>query len=82
MYYLAAKQYSRAEEYFLRSLRSRPEGAEALNNLAVVNLVRGRFDEADRNISKAIEILPNALELRNTQKAIAEGRSKAADGAR
>ena len=82
MYYLAAKQYSRAEEFFLRSLKQRPNGAEALNNLAVVNLAQGRFDDADRNISRAIEILPDAVELRNTQKAIAEGRAKAADGPR
>ena len=82
MRYLAQKQYSRAEEFFRRALRQRPDNAAALNNLAVVNLEMGRFAEAEKNVSKALEILPDAVELRNTQKAIAEGRAKAANGAR
>ena len=79
---LAGKQYSRAEEFFRRALRRRPDDAAALNNLAVVNLEKGRLDEADKHVSKALEILPDAVELRNTQKAISRARARPDNGAR
>ncbi len=59
------KQWARAEEYFRRYL-TKKENAAVLNNLALVCMETGRYDEALKLANRALELLPESGEIKDT----------------
>jgi Flp pilus assembly protein TadD len=66
MGYFTEKQYGRAETYLKKCLVKAPKEPAVLNNLAIVLLRLERFDEAETNAVKALEILPESTEIKTT----------------
>ena len=66
MNYFSMEQYGRAEIYFKKCLVRRPNDPAILNNLAVSQLRQKKLDEAEFNIRKALDVLPNAGEAKRT----------------
>ena len=56
---LAVKAYELAVDYDAGR-------AEALNNMAFVNIVRMRYDEAEKQLNQAIETTDNQVVIRRT----------------
>ena len=77
MNFLIDKQYARAEEHLKRVLVNRPKEVAALNNLAVCLMYLNRFDEAETNANKALTIMPNSAEVRETLTLISKARKEA-----
>ncbi|GEM_PF-879600 len=77
MSYFEEGQYSRAEEFLARCLRRNPNEPAVWNNLAVVKMRTGRFDEALKDAQKALEIIPDSIEVKDTIREI-EQAAKAA----
>lgn len=65
-------QYVRAQTYLERCLKSRPNDPAVLNNLAQCHLRRGDPKGALPYAERALEILPNAHEVRRTVERIKE----------
>ncbi len=82
MSYYIQKQWARAEEYFRRYLMTK-EDAAVLNNLAIVCMETDRYDEALPLAEKALTLLPNSGEVKETisdiKKRQAEAAKKAAE---
>ena len=76
MSYYTQKQWTRAEEYLRRCLVKKPKEPAVWNNLAMICLYTKRFDEAERHAKKALEIIPESAEVKDTLKEIAEARAK------
>lgn len=76
MSYYTQRQWSRAEEYLRRCLVKKPKEPAVWNNLAMVYMYTERFDEAERHAKKALEIIPESAEVKDTLKKIAEARAK------
>lgn len=76
MSYYTQKQWTRAEEYLRRCLVRKPKEPAVWNNLAMICLYTKRFDEAERHAKKALEIIPESAEVKDTLKEIAEARAK------
>ncbi len=76
MSYFEEGQFARAEEFLTRCLK-RNEGEPAVwNNLAVIKMKLGRLEEAKRDAQKALSIIPDSIEVKDTireiEKAIKE----------
>ncbi len=56
-----------AAEFFVSVLNDEPENVNALQLLGLIHLKAGRFEKADRLISKAIELCPEVPELHNNR---------------
>ena len=69
-------QYVRAQTYLERCLKSRPNDPAVLNNLAQCHLRRGDPKGALPYAERALEILPNAHEVRRTVERIKKQLSK------
>lgn len=78
MYHFCAKRWARAEEYLRRCLVKKPREPAVWNNLAVIYMHQGRFEEAEEAARKALGILPDSAEVKDTIKQIREAREKAA----
>ena len=82
MSYYVQKQWARAEEYFRRYLMMK-EDAAVLNNLAIVCMETDRYEEALPLAEKALTLLPNSGEVKETisdiKKRQAEAVKKAAE---
>lgn len=72
MDYFGNHRYDKAEEYLLRALKNAPKEPAILNNLAVVLIRLDRFEEAETNALKALEILPESKEVKETLRRIRE----------
>ena len=72
MDYFMNHRYDKAEEYLKRALINAPKEPAILNNLAVVLIRLDRYDEAETNAVKALEILPNSQEIQETLRRIRE----------
>lgn len=72
MDYFMNHRYDKAEEYLRRALKNAPKEPAILNNLAVVLIRLDRYDEAETNVVKALEILPNSQEIQETLRRIRE----------
>jgi tetratricopeptide (TPR) repeat protein len=72
MDYFLNHRYDKAEEYLKRALKNAPGEPAILNNLAVVLIRLDRFDEAETNAVKALEVLPNSQEIQETLRRIRE----------
>ncbi len=80
MSYYTQKQWARAEEYLRRCLVKKPKEPAVWNNLAMVCLYTKRFDEAERHAKRALAIIPESAEVKDTLKEIAEARARAKAG--
>ncbi len=59
-------QYARAEEYLARCLKRNENEPAVWNNLAVIKMKLGRFEEAKRDAQKALSIIPDSIEVKDT----------------
>ena len=66
MSYFEEEQYSRAEEYLARCLKRNPNEPAVWNNLAVVKMKAGRLDEARKDAEKALSLIPESIEVKDT----------------
>ena len=76
MNYFANEQYGRAEIYFKKCLERRPNDPAILNNLAVALLRQKKFDEAEANVRKALEVYPGAQEAKRTLESIEKAKKE------
>ncbi|MGN0853665.1 MAG: tetratricopeptide repeat protein [Kiritimatiellia bacterium] len=67
---LAERHDGRAEKHLARALVRRPEEPAIWNNIAVIQYRQGRLAEARRNVLKALALLPDSAEIRETLKQI------------
>ena len=77
MSYHVQKQWSRAEVYFRRYL-AKKEDAAVLNNLAIVYMETGRYDEALTHANRALELLPKSDAIKDTIAEIKKRKTKSA----
>ena len=89
MSYFLEEQYSRAEAHLMRCLAQKPNEPAFWNNIAVLQMRLFRFAEARKNAQKALSLLPDSAEIKDTleqidkaeKKAEAEGKPAAEDAA-
>ena len=79
MGYFTEKQYGRAEMHLRKCLVRAPNEPAVLNNLAIVLLRLGRFDEAETNAVRALERLPNSSEIKTTLRHIRAARAQTSE---
>jgi len=77
MNYLTQDQYARAEEFLRRCLVRRPREPAVYNNLAMLQLKAGRYEAALKNAEKALALLPNSAEVRDTVEQIRKAAERA-----
>jgi len=77
MSYFLEEQYSRAEEHLMRCLRQKPGEPAFWNNIAVLQMRLFRFAEARQNAQKALALLPDSAEIKDTLKQIDAAEKKA-----
>ena len=70
MSYFMQEQFARAEEYLSRCLKKNAKEPAIWNNIAILQLRTGRLDEAMTNAVKALELVPNSAEVKDTIKQI------------
>ena len=70
MSYFMQEQFGRAEEYLQRCLKRNSKEPAVWNNIAVLQMRTGRFDEAMKNAKKALELIPDSAEVKDTVKQI------------
>ena len=77
MSYFVEKQWSRAEEFLRRCLVRKPQEPAIYNNLAIVQLNTGRYEAALKNAKKALAIIPDSAEVKDTIRQIERAISQA-----
>lgn len=77
MRYKDLRLWARSEEFFKRCLVSRPDDVKALNNLACTQMNMRKFAAAEKNISLALESMPESAALMGTKREISEARAAA-----
>ena len=70
MNYYMTQQYALAEKYINTCLRQNDRQPAFWNNLAVIQMHLGRFEEARMNAEKALELLPDSAEIKQTLRQI------------
>ena len=82
MSYYTQKQWARAEEYLRRCLIKKPKEPAVWNNLAMVCMYTERYDEAIKCAKRALELIPDSAEVKDTIKQIEAARKngKGAEG--
>lgn len=78
MYYVKQSQWARAEEHLKAYAAKRPKQPVVWNNLAMVCLKMNRFNEAEQHAKKALELIPESAEVKDTIKQIEEAKKAAA----
>jgi len=78
MSYLVQEQYGRAEEYLMKCLKRNAKEPAVWNNIAVIQMRLGRYDDAMKNAKKALELLPDSAEIKDTMKQIEKEAAEAA----
>lgn len=79
MNYLLEKKYARAADYLRRVLKRRPKEAAVLNNLAVCLVNLNELAEAETNAVRALKIMPNSAEIKETLQMISNAKKDAAN---
>ena len=74
MFYFVEELYSKAEIYLERAARRRPDEPTFFNNLAIAQLMTRRFDLAEKNARRALELLPDSPEVRDTVRQVEKAR--------
>jgi tetratricopeptide (TPR) repeat protein len=77
MSYFFEEQYSRAEEHLKRCLALKPYEPAFWNNLAVLQMRLEHYDEARKNVMKALELMPDSAEIKDTLREIDAAEKKA-----
>lgn len=81
--YIQERQLARAEEYFTRYIRRNDKQPAVWNNLAMIQLETGRLDEALASAKKALALIPESAEVKDTvsriEKAIEDAKAKGQD---
>ena len=77
MSYFGQKQWARAEEFLRKCLIKKPREPAVWNNLAMICLYTERYDEGLKLAQKALEIIPESAEVKDTIKQIREAQEKA-----
>ena len=81
MYFYTTQQYALAEKHISVCLKQNERQPAFWNNLAVIQMHLGRFEEARMNAEKALELLPDSAEIKKTLSQIDEAeKAKADDG--
>ena len=70
MSYFMQEQFGRAEEYLMRCLKKNANEPAVWNNIAVLQLRTGRLDEAMKNAKKALSLIPDSAEVKDTVRQI------------
>ena len=77
MSYFMQEQFGRAEEYLQRCLKKNSKEPAVWNNIAVLQLRTGRFDEALKNAQKALALIPDSAEVKDTIRQIEKAKEAA-----
>ncbi len=77
MFYFQQKQWARAEESLARCLVRKSDEPAIFNNLALAQMQQGRLAEAEANARKALKLLPNSAEVKDTIAEIATAKEMA-----
>lgn len=77
MDYYCRKQWAGAEEYLRRCLIKKPKQVAVWNNLGMIYMRMGRYDEGLKCAKRALEICPESAEVKDTIKQIESARDKA-----
>ena len=77
MSYYTQKQWARAEEYLRRCLIKKPRQPAVWNNLGMVCMYTERYEEGLKCARRALEIIPESAEVKDTIKQIEEAWKKA-----
>lgn len=80
MYFFQQEQWTRAEEALSACLKRKPAEPAVLNNLALAQMKQGRFDEAAANAAKALKLVPNSAEVKDTLATIENEKQKVKNG--
>ena len=78
---LRERQLVRAEELFKRCFIRRPDEAATYNNLAMVQLERGKLAEAEVSVARALKLRPGVTAIVDTERRIKAARTAAKQGA-
>ena len=81
MLYWQQHQYSRAEDHLSRCLILSPREPAVYNNLAMVQMRLRKFDAAEKNARRALELAPGSAEVLDTIRQVTEAREAAATNA-
>ncbi|MBO7688855.1 MAG: tetratricopeptide repeat protein, partial [Kiritimatiellae bacterium] len=81
MSYFTQKQWARAEEFLRKCLIKKPKEPAVWNNLAMICLYTERYDEGLKLAHKALELIPESAEVKDTIKQIKEAKEKAKEEA-
>lgn len=81
MLYWQQRQYARAEDHLSRCLVLSPREPAVYNNLAMVQMHLRKFDAAEKNAKRALELAPGSAEILDTIKQVVEAREAAATNA-
>ena len=77
MSYFMQEQFGRAEEYLQRCLKKNSKEPAVWNNIAVLQLRTGRLDEALKNAQKALSLIPDSAEVKDTIRQIEKAKEAA-----
>ena len=77
MDYYVKKRWTRAEEHLRRCSIKRPQQPVFWNNLAMICLYTERYDEGLMLAQKALDLIPNSAEVKDTIKQLKDAREKA-----
>ena len=77
MFYFVDELYSKAEIYLERCIRRRPDEPTFFNNLAIAQLMTRKFDLAEKNARRALELLPDSPEVKDTVRQVEKARQAA-----
>ena len=81
MSYFTQKQWTRSEEFLRKCLIKKPNEPAIWNNLAMICLYTERYDEGLKLANKALELIPESAEVKDTIKQIREAQEKAKEAA-
>ena len=81
MNYYRLKQWARAEEYLRKCLIKKPKEPAVWNNLAMICMYTERYDEGLKLAHKALDLIPESAEVKDTIKQIKEAKEKAKEEA-
>ncbi len=77
MFYFVDELYSKAEVYLERCAKRRPDEPTFFNNLAIAQMMTRKFDLAEKNAKRALELLPDSPEVKDTVREVEKARQAA-----
>ena len=77
MFYFVEELYSKAEVFLERCTKRRPDEPTFFNNLAIAQMMTRKFDLAEKNARRALELLPDSPEVKDTVREVEKARQAA-----